>query len=545
MADIQNETEDKAQDVNSKIDAQGHEVVNKDDASQNAEVKFKSTMADLPLTTDQDDLLGMKIYQNALIDFIEHSDTPVAFALQGAWGSGKTSLMNAVDACLCKSDKPLFHSIWINTWQYSLMATPSQAIIGILHSIIDQIGFINPKSKHLALIKEQLTKILPLAISMGYVVADKFALVDALKLVGIDATKIKEWSKKAIVKSNEKDKMSNPFDLVIKLKTEIKALIHEILEPKKTKSWWCKSKSTYSTERGFLFFIDDVDRIDPVLAIAILEILKNIFDIEGCVFIVAVDNSVIVKGLEPKLGKLNDQNRFEYQDYLDKFFQASINVPVLFYDIKLLIKKMFVDCQLFQINELSDKELKDFESIVKQTIGTNPRRIKKRINEISLSFLSARYYEQRDFSFLERKIAFILVCIGVAFVDIFQLLVINPYFISWNRMFVNKIGLLQIDDATLCYLMESAYAGMNYSDRPFCDWEKALFIICWRVPSLRGNFVKILNLLRMIDELYKTQNPHGDYKDLIAKMFLFVNRDSGVVDSLSTIVKSPSPQDKT
>ena len=55
---------------------------------------MKSSIIDVPRKHTQDDLFGIQVYQNALIRYVKLTDTPITIALQGEWGSGKTSLMN-------------------------------------------------------------------------------------------------------------------------------------------------------------------------------------------------------------------------------------------------------------------------------------------------------------------------------------------------------------------------------------------------------------------------------------------------------------------
>ena len=107
---------------------------------------MKSSIIDVPRKHTQADLFGIQVYQDALIKYIKLTDTPITIALQGEWGSGKTSLMNMLRHHLCEVDEAPYYPIWINTWQYSLMKTPSQAIISILEGIINQIGELNPST---------------------------------------------------------------------------------------------------------------------------------------------------------------------------------------------------------------------------------------------------------------------------------------------------------------------------------------------------------------------------------------------------------------
>ena len=108
---------------------------------------MKSSIIDVPRKHTQADLFGIQVYQNALIKYIRLTDTPITIALQGEWGSGKTSLMNLLRYNLCEVDNAPYYPIWINTWQYSLMKTPSQAIVSILEGIINQIGALNPSEQ--------------------------------------------------------------------------------------------------------------------------------------------------------------------------------------------------------------------------------------------------------------------------------------------------------------------------------------------------------------------------------------------------------------
>ena len=105
---------------------------------------MKSSIIDVSRKYTEEDLFGIQKYQKALIKFISLTDTPITIALQGEWGSGKTSLMNQLRYELCDKDGALYFPVWINTRQYSLMKTPTQAIMSILEGCINQIGALNP-----------------------------------------------------------------------------------------------------------------------------------------------------------------------------------------------------------------------------------------------------------------------------------------------------------------------------------------------------------------------------------------------------------------
>jgi hypothetical protein len=114
-----------------------------------------SNIIDKPRKEGAEDLLGVDKYTDALIQFIETCQMPTTLAIQGEWGSGKTSLLNQIRHRLCESAlntqelniKRPFYGIWVNTWQYSLMKSKDEALIAIIGGLTNEILSIL-KSKH-------------------------------------------------------------------------------------------------------------------------------------------------------------------------------------------------------------------------------------------------------------------------------------------------------------------------------------------------------------------------------------------------------------
>ena len=173
---------------------------------------MKSSIIDVPRKHTQEDLFGIQVYQEALIKYIRLTDTPITIALQGEWGSGKTSLMNLLRYNLCESENASYFPIWINTWQYSLMKTPQQAIISILEGIINQIGALNPNQSHWNESKKKIGSIFKKMATVGTKVA--------VGAVGIDGGLVDE------LLAND---AAHPESDIIQLKNEILKLIDTAL----------------------------------------------------------------------------------------------------------------------------------------------------------------------------------------------------------------------------------------------------------------------------------------------------------------------------
>lgn len=210
--------------------------------------------------------------------------------------------MNLLRYNLCELDNAPYFPIWINTWQYSLMKTPSQAIMSILEGIINQIGALNPSEQKWNESKKKIGGLFKKMATVGTKVA--------AGAVGIDGGVVDDLF----------DAGENGGSDIMQLKEEIAKLIEDALVKDPSKS-------------GFTFYIDDLDRIDPPVAVEILELLKNIFDLEKCVFILAIDYDVVIKGLKPKFGELTEANEREFRSFFDKIIQLPFSMPVASYSV--------------------------------------------------------------------------------------------------------------------------------------------------------------------------------------------------------------------
>ena len=91
---------------------------------------MNTSIPDIPKTPSQGDEFGISKYEKGLEMFLKDTGTPITIALQGDWGSGKTSLMQSLQHDLCENGS--FKGIWINTWEYSLMTDSFATLMSII-----------------------------------------------------------------------------------------------------------------------------------------------------------------------------------------------------------------------------------------------------------------------------------------------------------------------------------------------------------------------------------------------------------------------------
>ena len=436
-----------------------------------------SNVIDQPAKAGEDSL-NMNAYADALTEFIKNAQSPLTIALQGEWGSGKTSLMNALEASLVDKEGAPYLGVWINTWQYALMSDAEEAIRNILHGIIGQVAEEAKTTE-----EERMSLFRKIARIGGGVFSDLFK-----KYSGIDAERIvKELS----AGETAPDKSS-----VEDLKDELARLVKNAIDNNKDKG-----------KRGFLFFIDDLDRIDPPVAVQILELLKNIFDLENCIFVLAIDYGVVVKGLKPKFGAMTPENEREFRSFFDKIIQLPFSMPVGRYKIDDFLTESLVSIGFLNDAECKNEDMKRvLTSYALESVGTNPRSLKRLINYLSLIRLLIEQTETKedDADFKDWKdVLFALVCLQIQYPKIYDALVDEPDFPAWGEAFEQKMRLPKLEAEEVAKLDE-----MEEFDEP---WEKMLFRFCRRDTFLEARAINISRTLnRVKSRIADTNQPVGE-----------------------------------
>ena len=434
---------------------------------------MKSSIIDVPRKYTEEDLFGINKYQEALIEFINLTNTPITIALQGEWGSGKTSLMNQLRWQLCDIEGALYFPVWVNTWQYSLMKTPSQAIMSILEGCINQIGALNPNAHKWDESKKKIGGIFKKMATVGTKIA--------ANTVGIDGGLVDElFSTDA---STESD--------ILQLKNEIGKLIDEALTADPSK-------------QGFTFYIDDLDRIDPPVAVEILELLKNIFDLDKCVFILAIDYDVVIKGLKSKFGELTEKNEREFRAFFDKIIQLPFSMPVASYNVNTFLVDALKKIEFLTDEELTDPQLaEDLSEIAQLSVGCNPRSLKRLTNTLSLiSIINRKLMGDEPTDTSNKLLNFAFVCMQIAYPYIYNQLSEEPDFKHWNESIAAKLKLRKLTAEE----QESLNAAEEFDE----EWEKILYRMCQKETHTSNRVFQVSSLLNKIAAIVNNDAQLGE-----------------------------------
>ncbi len=425
-------------------------------------------IVDEPNRGDQPDKLDISRHAMALTHFIQKSDTPITIGIQGEWGSGKTSLLNSIWSKLDESNE--YKQIWINSWENSLLCSPEEALLKIISEIIDNMLDsdidVNRKDK----IKKAATGLMKGALRIGVTTAlgGKAGEVTE-ELLGTDENTIKQLRQQLIGLSEEvRERPTNPYQKIV-------------------------------------IYVDDLDRVEPRDAVRILELLKNIFNVPGCVFVLAIDYQVVIKGLEGKFGKRTAENEWEFRAFFDKIIQLPFMMPMGQYNIGMYVN------DLLQRIGFVDHEIEGnlIENIILRTIGGNPRSVKRLINSLALIGLfenpdqnpspsedSAEALTSGD---TRKLLLFNLVCLQIAYPEIYNLLVRKTDFRRWDDATAFEVTQRKEEAEKEKFernLKDAIDSGPDFDE----EWEQCLYRICYHNLRYRNRVTDISRLLNFIKD---------------------------------------------
>ena len=416
-----------------------------------------SNLTDTP-KVDKDQL-GIDKYKKGLKRFLMSAQTPLTVAIQGEWGSGKTTLMNFLRQELC-TDKEGYYGVWINTWEYGLMMDASSTLTNIITAIINQVIEVIEQEN-----SDDAAKLKKKAKSFITRVSKAALKTSANMTIGGGASDIVDSMFEA-----EQSEVG-----VRQLRDELQSTINDFI--------------AQNPQKGFMFFIDDLDRINPPVAVQILELLKNLFDLNNCVFLLAIDYDVVVKGLEPKFGKKTMENEREFRSFFEKIIQLPFSMPVNNYEVQSFLIDNLKQLKLIS-ESVSTAQILLIEEIGLLTVGKNPRAIKRLMNAISLVKCINDVGIQQDE--VSEIINFFLLSVQISYPQIYNVLAHYPNFMGWDNELEVEYQLFDKD--------EDIY--LSHEDE---EWKQILFKLCKKDFFLQARYAAIVRLFERIEEFCKEQ----------------------------------------
>ncbi len=386
---------------------------------------------DSPIINRGEEKLRLAPYVDAMVEFIKECETPLTIGVQGDWGIGKTSFMNLVRGELddgCRMLDAKYPIIYFNTWQYSQFSQEGLLSLSILKGIVRAIQRESASTR---------TELIEKSKKFGDFVARLGSQVLKAQ-TGVDVA--------AAAGGQGGDSPEDLTEMLRELKDEFGALVREIIRDK--------------VGGRIVIMIDDLDRIRPIKALEFLESIKNFLDVEGCIFVIAVDYGVIKQGMVEKLGA--DATKLQGKSYFDKIIQVPFNMPISAYEVDHYIMALLgwaydATAGVYGRNEHAGRYLDKiktrnvtkedadfFAQVTRLTFGNNPRSHKRVVNYANLLkkilISNRRTDKDRDrgtgkavWDLTEAKILYCMASLHLAWPEIFSYLMAEPAHTTVHR----------------------------------------------------------------------------------------------------------------
>ncbi len=258
--------------------------------------KAKKIVVD-PQNIYAEDKLSRKDNVDNLSQLLKNISSPIVMSINAPWGAGKTTFVQMLKAHLGNAGE---HTVYFNAWETDFAQDALLAFLGEIGPEIEAIAGEDAfkqevwrSSKLLAtkFIKRGMPAALKIATA-GIIDASEFTEDTLADLLGtVSGEMIEEYSKTK--------------NAINEFKENIVKILESNEEPLK-----------------LYIFVDELDRCRPTYAIELLERIKHLFDIEGLVFLLAMDVEQLTHSINAVYG-----TNFNSSEYLRRFIDVEYQLP--------------------------------------------------------------------------------------------------------------------------------------------------------------------------------------------------------------------------
>jgi hypothetical protein len=131
------------------------------------------------------------------------------------------------------------------------------------------------------------------------------------------------------------------------------------------------------SDKRLIIFVDDLDRCLPEKAIEVLEAIKLFLDVDGCVFVLGLDQQMIARGIETKYeksGRLTTDLFPVGEHYVEKIIQLPFLLPQI----------ESIDMEVYLNSFNADWPNEDCVKVFAEGLPPNPRQVKRTVNVFML-----------------------------------------------------------------------------------------------------------------------------------------------------------------
>ena len=289
-----------------------------------------------------------------IANIIKNSNPHFTIGIYGEWGTGKTTLMKAIEKHLLENNifekKQTILPVWYNAWKHE--RENSIATLSLMKTVayaMDNHKQFNDVSK---------------AIFTALTIYDKDLMQQlVLNMISQKGNELEEQIDEKMSYLQKLYRNSVYFDGLEKIKQQMEKI----------------RGSDQVSDHRVVIFIDDLDRCSPNKALEVLESIKLFLDIEGFVFIIGLSHKTVTK----LISHAYKSTGVKGEDYIKKIIQIPIQIPSWSHEniIDLIETRIAPN-----LNPEYTKFLHQNSGMIARIVDYNPRQLKRFINSVIIAF---------------------------------------------------------------------------------------------------------------------------------------------------------------
>ncbi len=284
---------------------------------------------------------------------IKDSTPHFTIGIYGEWGTGKTTLMNAIEKNLvepqmAENEKKVL-PIWFNAWQFE-------------------------RDENLVTVALMKTVAYAMAGHKKYDAVSK-TILNGLTIVGKDVSQ-------NLVQEIISNKGQEPEDTFKEKINYLNKLYQDSIYfdgLKKIKQQMAAIRKLEGNDYRVIIFIDDLDRCSPKKALEVLESVKLFLNMDGFIFVIGLSHKTVTQ----LITQAYQATGVKGEDYIKKIIQIPIKIPTW-------SQESIVDLIENKIKENLHEEYTNFlcenSNMIAKIVDYNPRQLKRFVNNVIIAF---------------------------------------------------------------------------------------------------------------------------------------------------------------
>ncbi|MCE9077143.1 KAP family P-loop NTPase fold protein [Bacteroides thetaiotaomicron] len=238
--------------------------------------------------------LGREKYAEVLKAIITTYEKGFVLAIDGKWGTGKTTFVEMWKAYL---ELDNFQTLYFNAWENDSISDPLVGLLGELTKINS-----SKRTKDLAssMINTAGRIVLKAVPAMFKGVIKKYAGEEVVEILRDCAEEGSSMLEKEI------DNYESQKGSLLEFRKELEKFVDEVCEKK-----------------PLIFIIDELDRCNPHYAVKVLERIKHLFNIPNIIFVLSIDKEQLSHSIRGYYGS----DLINANEYLKRFIDIEYALP--------------------------------------------------------------------------------------------------------------------------------------------------------------------------------------------------------------------------